>query len=538
MQRSFGEIKAKYKWMQWVSLIIYIVLLAFIIWGTYFTYVNNSHSPAVQGYTLFVCIFTGLILYPNIYSLIFFLRNLFSGNKMFEPYDKIINTQIVNGTKKVAIIYVTKDDFIPEALLSAINQTYKNASVFVLDDSTDETNKKTIDDFCRQTNNTFSIIRRTSGEKNKAGNVNNFLALYRSQFQYMFVMDSDTYIAKDAITNCLKYFQEFNDIGLIQCCSYPLTNIKNAFQDLYVPNYKNDKTYWANDAVVTSECCITLCIGHSCMYDLNALDKIGSRIPKCVAEDTAVSVSLLNAGYSTIFAGNILSMDETPPSFKSWKSRYLHWETGNFDFFAKYFFKVCVGKYNLAFKSYILWWSVAGWIIPLFLFSTNLFAFGLCYTSWEYIPWIPWLISIVGAGFCASFIPQKNKVSRGSFKANAKHMLALSCSSIAVMPTALAKFFCLWFTKKTFKVTNKKQEKVLWYQTFTQNPIDHIFWLCFFTFIIFTCAWTQNEFHWIFILNPILWVDFVGYISLFILPWTCNKKYGSPRHNDLYKELV
>ncbi|MDE6476988.1 MAG: hypothetical protein K2L48_02190 [Mycoplasmoidaceae bacterium] len=103
---------------------------------------------------------------------------------------------------KIAILYVTKDDFIKEAAKTMLKQKdfdgskYKNASCFVLDDSQTTKYKEEIDRFAKENN--CKVIRRGSvGPRMKCGNINFFIKNFGKNYDFYVILDSDTYIEEN-----------------------------------------------------------------------------------------------------------------------------------------------------------------------------------------------------------------------------------------------------------------------------------------------------------------------------------------------------
>jgi hypothetical protein len=77
----------------------------------------------------------------------------------------------IDRNLKVFLLVTVKDDFLPNNLLFTLNQTYKFASVYILDDSVTTKFKDMIDSFAKKHN--CNVLRRSSNELYKVGNLNN-----------------------------------------------------------------------------------------------------------------------------------------------------------------------------------------------------------------------------------------------------------------------------------------------------------------------------------------------------------------------------
>ena len=81
-----------------------------------------------------------------------------------------------------------------------MKQRYNNVQTFILDDSTIEETKKTIDLFAEQ--HQVTIVRREDKSGFKAGNLNTFLQKQKeAAYDFFVVLDSDEIIPQNFITD-------------------------------------------------------------------------------------------------------------------------------------------------------------------------------------------------------------------------------------------------------------------------------------------------------------------------------------------------
>ena len=111
------------------------------------------------------------------YRLSEFITSLLSKKKDLPKLNEL------TSTTPVALLYVTYNDAMPEALARLKNQTYKNCDIFILDDSTDKKSRELIDRF------DYKTIRRAERIGFKAGALNNWLSLYGDEYEYFIILD-------------------------------------------------------------------------------------------------------------------------------------------------------------------------------------------------------------------------------------------------------------------------------------------------------------------------------------------------------------
>ena len=124
---------------------------------------------------------------------------------VYECISIIVNTKLPDKLPKVVYVYTTHDDFMPTRMLQNMQQTYTNIEYWISDGSELAGTKKTIDDFVKKHKNVH-LYRMKRPSKNKADNLNSFLANHKSNFDYLMISDADVAIQKDFVDKSLKFF--------------------------------------------------------------------------------------------------------------------------------------------------------------------------------------------------------------------------------------------------------------------------------------------------------------------------------------------
>src|SRR5258708_18827798 len=102
-------------------------------------------------------------------------------------------------TGKVAILYLTCDDFDPSACLTLLDQDGVEAEIFILDDSMQSSERKRINEWCRGQDTSIRVIRRSDRSGYKGGNINHWLALFGDPqaYRYLLLADADERIPRN-----------------------------------------------------------------------------------------------------------------------------------------------------------------------------------------------------------------------------------------------------------------------------------------------------------------------------------------------------
>ena len=217
----------------------------------------------------------------------------------------------------VALLYVTRDDAIPELLAKLKDQTYKNCDIYVIDDSTENKYKKLID------GSGFKVIRRedrTTG--NKAGSLNNWLSMYGYRYDYFVIADSDSAFEDDFIEKILKYAEHPSNknVAIFQSKILPW-NTKNGFSRIVgtiapLSMYFNEK--------LGNRYSTILSWGHNNLHRNKMIMEINGFDENFVAEDYATGLNLIKKGYECKIV-DVVSYEAVPETVQNYSKRYIRW---------------------------------------------------------------------------------------------------------------------------------------------------------------------------------------------------------------------
>lgn len=241
---------------------------------------------------------------------------------MKPPVKKNINTIYKNNeiicksinSKKVLLIYTTRNDFDEFSLLCSMNQNYSNYEVFILDDSNDEKYINEINKFVSRFSKGVSVIRRRTNNGFKAGNINNFLSKFKN-YDYFVLLDADEIIPNDFIEKSIKYFDD-EKVGIVQS-NHTSNRYSNLFErigsigifpgasmSLTMRNKYGIPTLYGHGAMISKDC-----------YETNG------GFPEIVSEDIGFLIDSLYNGYKIIFANDIICDERFPVDYLSFRKR-------------------------------------------------------------------------------------------------------------------------------------------------------------------------------------------------------------------------
>lgn len=261
---------------------------------------------------------------------------------------------------QVAMVYCTYNDFNADSLERSMQQNYPMHAVVILDDSTDDTYKREIDEFAQR--HKIEVVRRADHIGFKAGNLNNYLS--QADYDFFVILDSDEIVPSNFITRCLDYFAYYPNAGIVQA-NHVATRNRNKFMRLFAigvnshwPTYQTAKHYYGFLSL----------LGHGAMVRRDCYFAAGG-FPHLVAEDLCMSIEARSKGLYTAFAPDIMCEEEYPIDYLAFKKRHSKWTQGNMEFIKKYTWRIL--------RSRMTWYEKLD--IILFTYSLPLSAFFALY---------------------------------------------------------------------------------------------------------------------------------------------------------------
>ena len=273
--------------------------------------------------------------------------------KKLKMYSEEVSKTPSKPDAEVVMVYCTCNDFNAEALEKCMNQTHKKVRYVILDDSSKAEYLDMIDRF-KEKHPEVEVIRRSDNKGFKAGNLNNYL-LGRKDYDYFVILDSDEVIPNNFTEECLKYFNYYSNVGIVQCNHNAINNI-NPFMDLF---HLGVDSHWITYQTVKHNNGFMSLLGHGAMVSRKCYEAVG-KVPEVVAEDICFTIEARNAGYYCAFAPNILCGEEYPVDYVAFKKRHNKWTQGNMEFIKSYTGKII--------KSDMKWFEK----LDIFLFTYNL----------------------------------------------------------------------------------------------------------------------------------------------------------------------
>lgn len=432
---------------------------------------------------------------------------------LMRRYAEVMNADVSGVRDKVLMLYCTCNDFDGNSLRRCMEQDYGYTETVILDDSSDVEYKKSVDEFAEKYG--VRVVRRADRKGFKAGNINHFLLSEEaraSDYRYAVILDSDEIIPRDFITECLKYFAVYDNIGMVQA-NHVATRNRNLFMKLF---HIGVDSHWPTYQSMKHRYGFSSMLGHGAMIKRECYEEAGG-FPDLVAEDLCLSIEMRNKGYYIAFAPNIICEEEYPIDYLAFKKRHSKWTQGNLEFIKKYTGKIIRSKMAWHEKLDIVLFT---YNLPL----TAIFAFyifinisvmpvlgidiGSLYPIWMLIPTIVFFLS-----------PMLNDVFVWLFRINifrfAAYMLCVIVLYGSMLFTSLTSALLGMFGRKAkFIVTPKDSHKILFITALKAQYKELLFSAALIALSVFFCRsiW------------PVSLIAATGILSFFLL-FLSNKKY-------------
>lgn len=403
----------------------------------------------------------------------------YSRKKKLEKYDRIVHKQKLNDTyknSKVALLYCTCNDLNEQALLKCLYQTHEHCDFYILDDSSNKEYIDRIDTFHNKLP-FVQVIRRNDHKGFKAGNLNNWLKQYMNNYDYFVILDSDEVIPDNFVTDCLKFFQYYENCGIVQC-NHVSTNNVNKFMELF---HIGVNSHWPTYQTVKHNNGFMSLLGHGAMVSKECVIN-SSYFDEVVAEDLVFTIKARMHGYMCAFNISTVCQEEYPIDYLAFKKRHRKWTEGNMEFIKQYTLPILRSNMN--------WYEK----LDIFLFTYNLpltaffslyvllnisifplLDYKLHYPWWLIIPTIIFFIAPMANDFITYTFTKK----RIAFYRVISYMINTFILYGSMFWISLRSSWLGILGKKAiFYVTPKNSEKITLLQAIKYNTDEILFGVC------------------------------------------------------------
>lgn len=237
--------------------------------------------------------------------------------------------EVGTDTTRVAVLYTTCNDFVEASALSCVNLDYANFNVYILDDSSDETFKRAIDQFAGRHDN-VQVVRRRQRVGFKAGNLNH--ALKNVATEPLFVIaDSDEVLPSNFLTRLVPRINGDPQCGFIQANHRCIARGTKLQRDLSA----GIDVHWKWYQPLRNRFGFVMFLGHGALLRRHCWNEAGG-FPEVVSEDLAYAIAIRERGFYGRFAEDVVCFEEFPDTVRAFRVRHVKWTRGTCEFLHHY----------------------------------------------------------------------------------------------------------------------------------------------------------------------------------------------------------
>ncbi len=223
---------------------------------------------------------------------------------------------------KTAFLYPTCDDFNGSACATLLRQEDIEFDLFILDDSTQDSERRRIDDWVREQNDDIQVIRRPNRSGYKGGNINHWLKRFGDPvvYSYMLVVDADEHIPADFARQLIGYI-ESGRYAFAQGCHLGTVKLHTVFQKLL---HAQVECLWFHQIPSRNFSGFPPMLGHGVLLRTESLLTVGG-FPDLVSEDLALTILLAKENLAGIIAPSVVGYEEYPRNYRPFWNRLRRW---------------------------------------------------------------------------------------------------------------------------------------------------------------------------------------------------------------------
>jgi cellulose synthase (UDP-forming) len=252
-------------------------------------------------------------------------------------------------------VYNEPREVVERSIIACKNISWPGkVSVYILDDSTDETDKKNMEELSRQYDCT--LVRRADRKGYKAGNINNAVKNHIRE-DFFVILDSDQAPEPEFLEETMDYFSS-PEIGYVQTPQYfindstPLERASKIGTNIF---------YQAQCMSKASDGAMPFC-GTNVVVRKDAFMAVSGFSYYTATEDIELGIKMNQEGYYGAYVPKILAKGYAPQDFNAYSSQQYRWANGNLAIFRESWFKILGGKFSLRYQIHTLF-TLAWWMI-------------------------------------------------------------------------------------------------------------------------------------------------------------------------------
>lgn len=319
------------RWLR-VKMIMFILFL--LLYTIMLTYIFNAYQKklfpivhvlvqnvliGLRNVLTVYLVSTILIGFIRFLLLLFFSYRQKRRKKVQRKYGERMGLSTFLPTVTVIVPVYNEEVVIEKTITSILKSNYPITEILVVDDgSTDNTASVVEDTFYYY--HRVRLIRKRNGGKSSALN----LGFKRARGEIVITIDADTLLAKETISHLVSSFRDPEVAAVSGNCK--------------IGNIRNLLTLWQHIEYVTANnlerrACeelniITVVPGSNSAWRKSAVKEVGYYDTDTLAEDTDMTIKILNKGYKIIYDDRAISYEECPEKVRAFIKQRFRWSYG------------------------------------------------------------------------------------------------------------------------------------------------------------------------------------------------------------------
>ncbi len=321
---------------RWFKIKLIVLIVLFILFVSLLFYLLNSnniiHFPLINviGNSFANVIINVFIAYLLIAIVLGFLRMgiifyfCFRQNrrkKVVRDYMSINEDYIEFYRPEVTIIIpVYNEEVIIKRTINALlKSNYPLTEILIIDDGSTDQTASIIKEFYYNSP-IVKLIQTENGGKASALNI----GLQLAKGEIVITIDADSVFHPESISYLVENFSDPRVAAVTGNCK--------------IGNIKNQLTLWQHIEYVTAQNlekrafeeldCITVVSGSNSAWRKSVVEQLGYYHKDTLAEDSELTIRILNAGHKIIFEDRALSFEECPETVKDFLKQRYRWSYG------------------------------------------------------------------------------------------------------------------------------------------------------------------------------------------------------------------
>lgn len=228
-----------------------------------------------------------------------------------------------NARPAVAVLLCVRDDWMEGPAQSCLRAMGPADRLFICDDSQSPASRRGVADFAAEHSERSVVVRRSSLDGFKAGNLNHCLESAVGAFTYFMVVDHDNDIHPDSIFHAVDRLESQPSLSFLQFTHREQRETNDLFAREMSASVR--VVWWLQS--VRADYGLPICFGHSVVFRRSDVELVG-RFPDLITEDLAITLRLLKHGQLGAYDLSLPSTESVPADYQRFRMRYVRWCTG------------------------------------------------------------------------------------------------------------------------------------------------------------------------------------------------------------------